>query len=55
MAELAARPATGLMVGGTVGAIGAADLTGALRPILVVLIFWLAELLALYCSARALI
>ena len=55
MAGLAAWLATGLMAGGTVGAVGAADLTGVLRPVLVVLMFWLAELLALYCLARALI
>jgi len=54
-AGLAARLATGLTAGGTVGAAGAADLTGTLRPVLIVLVFWLAELLALYCLARALI
>ena len=43
------------MAGGMVGAIGVIDLTGALWPVLIVLIFWVAELLALYRSARALI
>jgi len=54
-AGLAIRLATKLAAGYTAGAIGVADLTGALRPVLIVLIFWLAELLVLYCLARALI
>jgi len=37
------------------GAVGVADLTGALRPVLVVLVFWLAELLVLYHLVYALI
>jgi len=52
---LAARLATGLTVGGTVSAVGVADLARALWPILIVLMFWLAELLVLYRLARALI
>jgi len=55
MVGLAARLATGLIAGGTVGAIGVVDLTKALRPVLIVLIFWLAELLALYYLAHTLI
>jgi len=39
MVGLAARLATRLMAGGIVGAAGAADLTGVLWPILIVLIF----------------
>jgi len=39
MAGLAAWLATRLMAGNIVGAAGAADLTGALRPVLIVLIF----------------
>jgi len=52
---LAARLAAGLMAGGTVGAIGVADLAGALWPVLIVLIFWLVELLVLYRLAYTLI
>ena len=52
---LAAYLAAELAAGYTAGAIGVADLTRALRPVLVVLIFWLAELLVLYRSAYALI
>ena len=37
------------------GAIGVIDLTRALRPVLIVLIFWLAELLVLYYLVYTLI
>jgi len=36
---LATRLAIGLMTGGIVGAVGVADLTRALRPVLIVLVF----------------
>jgi len=52
---LATRLAARLMAGGIVSAIGVADLTGALWPIFIVLMFWLVELLVLYYLARALI
>jgi len=39
MAGLAAQLVARLMVGGIVSTIGVADLTGALRPVLIVLIF----------------
>jgi len=55
MVGLATRLATGLMVGSIVSVIGVADLTRALRPVLIVLIFWLVELLALYRLAYTLI
>jgi len=37
------------------GAVGVADLTRALQPVLIVYIFWLAELLVLYRLVRTLI
>jgi len=52
---LAAQLATRLTAGGTVSAIGIADLTRALWPILIILVFWLAELLVLYRLAYTLI
>ena len=52
---LAVQLATKLAAGYAAGAIGVVDLTGALWPVLIVLIFWLIELLVLYCLARALI
>jgi len=55
MVGLAIRLAAKLAAGCIAGAIGVIDLTRALRPILIVLIFWLAELLVLYCLAHALI
>jgi len=52
---LAAWLATRLTAGGTVSTIGVVDLTRALWPVLIVLVFWLVELLVLYHLARALI
>ena len=52
---VAARLAIRSTVGGIVGAVGVADLTRALWPILIVFIFWLAKLLVLYHLAYALI
>ena len=55
MVGLAIQLAAKLAAGYTAGAIGVIDLTWALRPVLIVLIFWLAELLVLYRLAYALI
>jgi len=55
MVGLAVWLAAKLVAGYTVGAVGVIDLTRALRPILIVLVFWLAELLVLYYLAHALI
>jgi len=55
MAGLAARLAAELAAGCMAGAVGVADLTRALRPVFIVLIFWLVELLVLYRLAYALI
>ena len=52
---LAALLAAKLVAGYIAGAIGVADLTRALRPIFIVLIFWLVELLVLYHLAHTLI
>jgi len=52
---VAIRLAAGLTAGGIVGTIGVADLTRALWPVLIVLIFWLVEFFVLYRSAYALI
>jgi len=55
MAGLAAWLAAELMVGCTAGAVGVADYTRALWAVLVALIVWFKEFLALYCLACALI
>jgi len=49
--QLAAKLAAGYMA----NAVGVIDLTGALWPVFIVLIFWLAELLVLYYLVCALI
>jgi len=52
---LAARLAAELTAGCTAGAIGVANCARALRAVLVALIVWFEEFLALYRLARALI
>ena len=55
MAGRATQLATRLAVGCTAGDKGVADCAGALRAVLVKLVVWFKEFLALYRSARALI
>jgi len=52
---LAARLATKLMAGCAASAVGVAGYAGALRAVLVALIVWFKEFLALYYLAYALI
>jgi len=54
-AGLAAQLAAKLMAGCTAGAVGVADCARALQAVLVVLMVWFEEFLALYRLARALI
>ena len=55
MAGLATRLAAGLAAGYTAGDTGVADCARALRAVLIELVVWFKEFLALYRSARALI